>query len=248
MSGGFFQRDAAFFHVSPELLTRHEIASEHRVKPSAYFRHVVRVADEFENLEVPQEILSLGRTPAFHFFKNFSDAQDGKMPVFLDSINLQNPDVPPCVIGAERDVESADANEFDRAVFAKGAPGVAWLPRVFGDPFKSRDKSGELRVFARTERGDRRLIQRVSVSRHLRRLRASRSEHRLDLLVREAASPIDSAREFFEKFRIVETAEVFEVASDSLPVLTRELGQFVDDRVESHAARMPATRAFAKPF
>ncbi len=166
----------------------------------------------------------------------------------LESVNFQYPDVAVRMVGVKSDVESSDADECDGTPVAECAPCVTGMPRIFGDPFHGREKLAKLSVFARTQRGHRRFIQREAISRHLRGLRTPRRDHRFDLLVREAASPVDSAREFFEIFRIVETAEVFEVASDSLPVLTRELGQFVDDRVESHVGRMPAARVIAKSF
>ena len=156
--------------------------------------------------------------------------------------------VPVRVIGVKSDVESADADEFDGTPVAECTPCVAGMPRVFGDPFKGREKLAKLHVFARTQRGHRGFIQREAIARHLRRLCAPLREHRLELIFREAASRVDSSREFFEKFRVVETAQVFEIAGDSFPILARELGQLVDDRVAVHAGRMPAAPAFAKPF
>ena len=108
---------------------------------------------------------------------------------------------------------------------------------------KGREKLAKLLVFARAQRSDRRFIHRVTVSRHLRRLHASDGEHCLDLLVREDTFHVDSSRKLFEKFRVVETAQVFEVSRDPVSILTREFGQFVDDRVAGHGSRMPAVRS-----
>ena len=166
----------------------------------------------------------------------------------LDAVDFQNPNAPVCVIGVEGEVEIADPHEVDDVPTAQPSPGVAGLSRVFGKHLEREDQPVESRVLTRAQRHDGGFVQRVTVARHLRRLRMPR---RLELIFRNTAAcfrAFNPNGEFFEKFRIVEPMQMFEVARHSRALFARELGQGVDNRVEVHAATMRLCAVKTTPF
>ena len=67
-------------HDRAELFAAHAPSSLRIVDSASDFRHVFRVAGEFDHFETPCEFLALRGRPAFHFCKNFCEAHAGRMP------------------------------------------------------------------------------------------------------------------------------------------------------------------------